>query len=109
MSKNTVLTYLVCTDIPITHIDVSANTALTHLHVCGTQITNLDVSKNTALRVLCIRRNQLTTDALNDLFKALPEKKSAGGAIDSSGNPGTNDCDHDIWKEKGWVYANLHR
>jgi len=60
------------------------------------------VSKNTALVSLCVRNNQLTAAALNDLFRTLPERKPVGCGMSLSGNPGFHDCDLDIAEEKGW-------
>ncbi len=107
--KNSVLKYLTCSDTQITNLDVSANPLLINLHICSSRITNLDVSKNPDLRLLCVRRNQLTASALNDLFSKLPKKESHGGAISISGNPEASESDLSIAEKKGWVFTNLHR
>ena len=93
----------------ITSIDVSKNTALRRLHIAGTQIKNLDVSKNHALTYLMCRYNQLTSTALNELFKTLTDKSvpfgpSPGRYIQITGNPGANDCDRSIAEKKEWTF-----
>ena len=105
VSRNTALKYLGCSDTPLTNIDVSANTGLTILNLNRSQLTKLDVSTNTMMNSLCVRGNQLTVSALNDLFKTLfyvPEGEYA--FIDYTENPGWRDADHSIWQEKNWMY-----
>ena len=134
VSKNTALEWLSCGHNLFTTVDVSKNTALTHLNFgYGSQITTLDVSKNTALkslyiidaqlksldvstntelRELNVRNNQLTTDALNDLFKTLTDKPvgpNDSRAITTVNNPGTPYCDHSIAEKKGWIIINPNR
>jgi hypothetical protein len=62
----------------------------------------LDVSKNTALTVIQCKKNQLSADALNALFKAVNDKKERK-TIYMSGNPGTATCDKKIATDKGWT------
>ena len=54
------LQFLFCLDDKLTSIDVSHNPQLTFLHVSGTDITELDVSKNTELENLYCENTKLT-------------------------------------------------
>ena len=63
-------------------------------------LTSLDVSKNTALTFLDCSSNNLTSAALNQIFRDLPQVTS--GTIYMSGNPGTETCDKSIAENKGW-------
>ena len=99
----------------LTSLDVSKNTALTHLGCSNNRLANLNVSA-TALGNLDCANNQLSASALNDLFRALPDKtKTEGyeenpeiyeGFIKVLGNPGANDCDSSIAQKKGWRFRN---
>ena len=63
-------------------------------------LTSLDVSKNTKLTELDCGYNNLTSAALNQIFRDLPQVTS--GTISIYGNPGTETCDKSIAKNKGW-------
>jgi len=112
VSKNTALEELEVggSGNQLTILDVSKNTALRRLHIASTQIKNLDVSKNHALTYLICRYNQLTTDALNEMFRTLTDKSVPVGnpnpikVIHIIGNPGTDDCDRSIAEKKGWYF-----
>ena len=54
------ITYLVCNDISLSHLDVSGNNALTYLGCWNNQLKSLDISKNTALAALNCVANELT-------------------------------------------------
>ena len=105
VSKNTALNGLCVRNCQLTTLDVSNNTALTQLLCSSNQITTLDVSANTELQWLSCHSNQLTSSALNNLFNTLPDRtgKTSGNIVIAS-NPGTNDCDVSIVKEKGWSF-----
>ena len=64
-------------------------------------LTSLDVSKNTALTFLDCSSNNLTSAALNQIFRDLPQVTS--GTIYMGSNPGSNTCDKSIAKNKGWI------
>jgi len=103
LSGAVALTRLDCAQNRLTALDVSNNIALEYLFCDVNSLTVLDVSRNTKLEWLDCEYNLLTTSALNDLFGTLPTKF---GIIGIGNNPGTQDCDRSIAKEKGWnVYA----
>ena len=57
----TSLTYLQCTYLQLTSLDVSNNTALIYLHCFNNNLSSLDVSNNTDLIHLNCRNNDLTS------------------------------------------------
>jgi len=94
----------------ISSLDVSRCAELTVL-LCGGsrasydrsgQLTRLDVSKNTALTLLGCNNSQLTSSALNALFRTLHSNQGEKN-IYINGNPGTNDSDRSIAERKGWT------
>ena len=52
-----------------------------------------------------LEENNLTADALNDLFRTLPDMTDylGGGRINIYENPGASDCDFSIATEKNWI------
>ena len=110
LNRNTMLTSLTCANNLLTTLDVSNNTSLTDLHCGNNQLTSLDLSRNIALTNVIVWNNKLTADALNALFATLHSNTIMGGnnypiekQIHISGNPGTDDCDHNIAESKGWT------
>ena len=73
-SHNTQLTYLDCSSNPLSSLDVSKNTQLTELYCYRNQLSSLDLSKNTKLHMLICYGNNLSTQALDDIFCALPDR-----------------------------------
>lgn len=61
VSKNPALTELACTRNRLTSLDVTKNTALEYLNCFYNRLTSLDVTKNSALTELQCSRNQLTS------------------------------------------------
>lgn len=55
------ITYLDCTNLQLTALDVSKNTALKNLDCINNWLTSLDVTKNTALNFLECTNNRLTS------------------------------------------------
>ena len=74
VSKNTKLKYLNCSDNTLTSLDVSKNTQLTELFCVNNKLSSLDVSRNTQLEELYCWGNNFTTDALDDIYCALPDR-----------------------------------
>ena len=74
VSKNTQLEILDCYSNQLTSLDVSKNTLLKSLDCYSNQLTSLDVSKNTQLTKLYCHGNNLSTQALDDIFCALPDR-----------------------------------
>jgi len=64
----------------------------------------LDVSKNTRLTYLNCSSNKLSAGALNALFEMLlTVSKGIDVNLYIKNNPGTEDCDISIAKNKGWT------
>ena len=76
VSKNTQLEILDCYSNLLTSLDVSKNTQLEILDCSSNQLTTLDISKNTntKLTTLYCHGNNLSTQALDDIFCALPDR-----------------------------------
>ena len=76
VSKNTQLEILDCYTNRLTSLDVSHNTQLKSLDCYSNQLTTLDISKNTntKLTTLYCHSNNLSTQALDDIFCALPDR-----------------------------------
>ena len=82
-------------------LDISDHPTLAFLDCDNTQLNSLNISGCTALRGLYCRFNQLSAEALNEIFRSLPEQ---GGNIFIYGNPGADTCDKSIATEKGWRF-----
>ena len=107
MSKNTLLTELYCvgdwgTDNRLINLDVSKNIKLTRLVCIDNKITSLDVSKSTMLEELMCHNNNLSGDALNNLFKTLHNNTVSEKRITIYNNPGSEECNRSIAESKGW-------
>lgn len=80
VSKNTLLTELWCYQNKIDMLDVSKNTQLTDLICSNNQLKYLDVSNNRQLKRLWCWSNRFSTEALDDIFCALPYRKPSDDA-----------------------------
>ena len=74
VSGCTQLTTLWCYDNPLNSLNLSNNTQLTVLNCKNNNLSSLDVSKNTQLTTLYCHGNNLSTQALDDIFCALPDR-----------------------------------
>ena len=74
VSNNTQLTRLDCYRNKLTSLDVSNNTQLTWLNCGENNLSNLDVSHNTQLKWLYCYGNNFTTQALDRIYCALPDR-----------------------------------
>ena len=74
VSKNTQLTSLGCSKNNLSSLDVSKNTQLTELFCLNNKLSSLDVSRNTQLEELYCWGNNFITDALDDIYCALPDR-----------------------------------
>ena len=79
-SHNTQLTWLYCSGNNLTSLDVSNNTQLGNLYCNKNQLTSLDVSKNTQLNTLYCWDNKFFTQALDDIYCALPVRSASDNA-----------------------------
>ena len=80
VSKNTLLTELWCYQNKIDMLDVSKNTQLTDLICSNNQLKYLDVSNNRQLKRLWCWSNRFSTEALDEIFCALPYRKPSDDA-----------------------------
>ena len=58
----------------ITALDLSQNTQLTVLNCRNNSLNSLDISQNTQLEALCCYGNNFSTQALDDIYCALPNR-----------------------------------
>ena len=65
----------------ISAIDASHNTQLKFLYCYNNKLSRLDISKNTNLRVLFCHGNNLSTQALDDIFCALPDRTDKDNGV----------------------------
>lgn len=80
VSKNTLLTELWCYQNKIDMLDISQNIQLTDLICSSNQLKYLDVSNNRQLKRLWCWGNRFSTEALDDIFCALPHRKPSDDA-----------------------------
>lgn len=65
----------------------------------------LSLSNNNNLVELSLTNNtSLDSDALNEIFRELPQAKNANCTITLGGNKGDNSCDRSIALDKGWTF-----
>ena len=99
VSGNSLLLSLFCNNNQLTNLDISTNTQLGTLICNNNQLTSLDVSNPVLARLDC-STNNLSINALNDLFVSLPI--TSFGTIFIDNNPGTDACERSIATDKGW-------
>ena len=97
------ITRLHCVSNRLTNLNVNKNIKLRELQCMDNQLTNLDMSKNSELGVLDCSDNLLDAAALNAFFKTLHKWKILNKGIYIGNNPGTDGCDPDIARNKGWL------
>jgi len=104
VSKNAELKFLSCGSNQLTNLDVSKNTELESLYCSMNKLMNLDVGGTASLRILNIFSNQLSTNALNNIFGMLNSNNIDDyKTINITDNPGTDDCNRSIAEKKGWI------
>lgn len=104
----------------ISRLDISSNsfsalpaplTQLNWLNAADNMLESIDVSQSTMLLGLDVRSNKLGKDALNALFRQLPdingieipeEDKSWMSILNYNDNPGTAEVSSEIPETKGW-------
>jgi len=74
---------------------------ITRMYCYGIGLTALDASRNTTLKGMDCRGNQLTADALNNLFSTLHDNYFQK-RISIDFNPGSAHCDPRIAEAKDW-------
>ena len=75
---------------------------ITCLDCNRTKLTALDANNCKALEMLFCNGNQLTAEAINNLFITLHDK-DLKKSVHVCNNPGTADCDPNIAESKGWI------
>ena len=80
VSHNTELKTLFCYKNRLSSLDISHNTQLTMLDCKGNGLTSLDVSKNIQLKELYCHSNNFSTQALDDIYCALPVRSASDNA-----------------------------
>ena len=80
-SHNTQLKWLSCSDNNLTSLDLSHNTQLEKLYCNKNQLTSLDLSHNTQLKQLFCDGNNFSTQALDDIYCALPLRQASDLAV----------------------------
>ena len=74
LSNNTQLTGVICSSNQLSSLDLSKNTELLILSCKDNKLTSLDISKNTKLKMLYCSGNNFSTQALDDIYCALPDR-----------------------------------
>ena len=74
LSQNTQLTWLNCSSNQLTSLDVTHNTQLIELNCHNNSLNSLDILHNTQLWVVYCHGNNFSTQALNDIYCALPDR-----------------------------------
>ena len=90
LSHNTELSRLFCSSNQLTSLDLSHNTQLEVLGCSRNNLTTLDLSSNTQLTELYCYANNFSTQALDDIYCALPDRK---GKENGQMQPGLNSSD----------------
>ena len=81
VSQNTQLTSLDCSSNPLGSLDISKNTQLRELNCEDNKLSSLDISKNTKLKKLYCHGNSFSTQALDDIYCALPDRTSETNGV----------------------------
>ena len=81
VSHNTQLKWLGCNDNSISMLDIKNNTMLRILYCYNNSLTSLDVANNKQLQGLYCQDNNFTTEALDDIFCSLPDRKGTANGI----------------------------
>ena len=99
------LKHLSCENNQLTVLDVSHSGALQNLWCQSNQLTVLDVSNNLMLSELLLSSNQFSTDALDAIFRTLHRNRLKDNRkyIRIGNNPGTETCNQNLAKRKGWT------
>jgi hypothetical protein len=104
LSKCNSIQILDCPSNALTTLDLSQNDSLLTLVCENNQLMSLILNNNNKLFALRCGDNQLSNNALNYLFELLPNyNDSRNRVIVFNNNPGTNTCNQNIAKEKGWL------
>ena len=74
VSKNTQLRLLGCSSNQLSSLDLSKNTELFLLSCNDNKLTSLDISKESKLTTLYCHGNNLSSQALDDIYCALPDR-----------------------------------
>ena len=81
VSNNKELVNLGCGSNSLSSLDVKNNTKLEWFDCKDNSLTSLDVTNNTQLQGLYCQDNNFTTEALDDIFCSLPDRKGTANGI----------------------------
>ena len=88
LSGTTLLKSIHCYENELTSIDISTLTNLEQIYFRNNNVSSLDISANSLLEVISFRDNNFTTQTLNDLYCALPDRGSLSkGKVYPTGSP----------------------
>lgn len=83
----------------------TASDSLRSISISHSGFTSLNIDGLAAVKTIVLKDNsQLSSDALNILFTALPHAKNTEYTISLSGNKGDDECDKSIAVKKGWTF-----
>lgn len=89
-------------------IGFSGNSNLKKIKL-GKFVKSTDVkSTDDVSTTICVNSNNLDANALNEIFRKLPNKEDTNFItpyISFRGNPGTETCDRSIYENKGWIIS----
>lgn len=109
LSKQPAMKSLWCEGCDIEKLDLTANRLLEELVCSGNHLTVLDVTANQRLNLIDCSNNQLDKNALEALYRQLPDYYSEYSSpyqyiIRANGNPGFYEADQSIATKKGWEF-----
>ncbi len=75
ISRNLGLKWLICPNNSISSLDLTRNSLLEQLNCSNNNLTRLDISRNYHLTYLALDKNPISTNALNEIYCALPDRQ----------------------------------
>ncbi len=76
LRKNKMLIWLYCENNSLELLDISQNKYVTEIKCQNNRLASLDISQNTNLNTLYCQNNQFSTQAIEDIYCALPNRKN---------------------------------
>lgn len=106
VSLNDSLQYFSATNANIERVDLRKLPLLDSISVikCN-QLEAIELEVNPKIRrITLIDNSRLSSDAINAIFRSLPQTDAYGRYIMLSGNAGDEACDRSIATRKGWIF-----
>ncbi len=92
-------------NLQVDDIDIRSCSDLRSISSVNGNLGALDASNCEYIRTIEIDRNNFSAEALNNLFKSLPQHEEGYQAsLYISNNPGAETCDKSIAENKGWKF-----